>query len=92
MEDVVVSFTRWACPDMSSSIPSVIRQKKVHVGSDDSYLSLLSSLPQDGATTKLADVARWTIIIALQDFNSSVHSIFTHAIALPSFTIFFFLI
>lgn len=28
MEDVVVSFTRRACPDMTSSIPSTIRQKK----------------------------------------------------------------
>lgn len=37
MEDVVIAFTRWACPDMSSSIPVSAERKKnrAHVGYDD---------------------------------------------------------
>lgn len=85
VEDVVISFTRWACPDMSSSIPSIIRQKST-CELWQLTLELCSPLPQDGATTKLASVTRWTIITALQGFSSSIHSGFIHAIALPSFT------
>lgn len=55
MEDVVISFTGRARPDMSSSIPGVVEQNR-----DMWALTMdaraLSSLTPGGATTELAAV------------------------------------
>lgn len=62
MEDVVISFTGWARPDVSSSIPGVVRQN-LDMWALTMDSCTLSSLTPGGTTTDLEAVPESNIFI-----------------------------